>query len=767
MRSLKVGFLTLFVVFGVVPSALAGLPYPGAATPKGIDRGALTAHAGATPISVTLALSLPQLKEAESLLVSLHTPGSPQYHQFLTADDFVARFAPTEADVAQVVAGLAQYGLSAERTTATTLKVTGLPADMERAFAVSLHTYEVPAQGKVMGYTFHAPLSHATIPPEISAKVAAVVGLDSRPALRPRKLVAPPMLPTPRLRIPPAAGNPPGQWTVTDFANYYDVTPLYKKGVSGKGRTIGIVTLASFTPSDAFTYWTAVGLKVNPNRLTIVNVDGGPGAPSDASGSDETTLDVEQSGGIAPSANIILYQAPNTNQGSVDMFATAIDANLADSISTSWGFWEWEQNLENSPVTDPATGKTVGVTQATHELLVRAAIQGQTVFAASGDGGAYDINHDLGCPGPFSSTDPFSCSLTLTVDYRLRHDAVIGRHHEHHYVRHLRAARTHPRERFMARRVHKNHASIVHHHFVRADMLRNAASFAARYVRLANRIEQARLAVVHVAHHRHNRRPRLQTFLGLFLRNFQHHLFFKRDHAHDSAERFRKRSRRRHIQRLVDAGENAPIEQRLQKILRAHIELFREFPNRDAFRNRYFARSTRFRRRNNSRRRPAIPCSWTLASRVQLALTLLLPLVHDGPLPLGRFTRIKWLAWLRLRRHFVRRQRRQHARTSRRTRTRTSASGHRSTPLLKRSIRRRTPGSTRSTGPWSVLSSLSAWLHRAHRLAGTWSSAGALPASGRRSRHWSAIARGQRTRRHAGRAPGAPGAAAAGRTEEG
>jgi kumamolisin len=417
VRSLKVGFLTLFVVFGVVPSALAGLPYPGAATPKGIDHGALTAHAGATPISVTLALSLPQLKEAESLLVSLHTPGSPQYHQFLTADDFVARFAPTEADVAQVVAGLAHYGLSAERTTATTLKVTGLPADMERAFAVSLHTYEVPAQGKVMGYTFHAPLSHATIPPEISAKVAAVVGLDSRPALRPRNLVAPPMLPTPRLRIPPAAGNPPGQWTVTDFANYYDVTPLYKKGVSGKGRTIGIVTLASFTPSDAFTYWAAVGLKVNPNRLTIVNVDGGPGAPSDASGSDETTLDVEQSGGIAPSANIILYQAPNTNQGSVDMFATAIDANLADSISTSWGFWEWEQNLENSPVTDPATGKTVGVTQATHELLVRAAIQGQTVFAASGDGGAYDINHDLGCPGPFSSTDPFSCSLTLTVDY--------------------------------------------------------------------------------------------------------------------------------------------------------------------------------------------------------------------------------------------------------------------------------------------------------------------------------------------------------------
>jgi kumamolisin len=421
---LKIGFLTLFGVLAMVPSAMAqsavgltALPYPDAATPKGIDHGAFTAQSGTTPISVTLALRLPQLKEAESLLVALHTPGNSQYHQFLTADEFVARFAPTDADVANVVAGLARYGLSAERTTATTLKVTGLPADVERAFAVSLHSYEVPAQGNVRSYTFHAPLGRATIPAEISASVAAVVGLDSRPSLRPRYRGAVPMLPSPRINVPPAAGNPFEFLTVTDFANHYDVQPLYSKGVSGKGRTIGIMTLASFTPSDAFAYWSAVGLSVKPNRIQIVNVDGGPGAPSDDSGSLETTLDVEQSGGIAPGAKIIVYQAPNTNQGSVDMFAAAIDANSADSISTSWGFWEWEQNLENSPVTDPTTGQTVGITQATHELLVRAALQGQTVFAASGDGGAYDINNDLGCLGPFSSTQPFSCSLTLTVDY--------------------------------------------------------------------------------------------------------------------------------------------------------------------------------------------------------------------------------------------------------------------------------------------------------------------------------------------------------------
>jgi len=177
---------------------------------------------------------------------------------------------------------------------------------------------------------------------------------------------------------------------------------------------VGIITFASFTPSDAFTYWKALGLNVAANRISIVNVDGGPGAPSDASGSDETTLDVEQSGGIAPGAKIIVYQAPNTNQAFVDAFASAIDVNSADSLSVSWGSWEWLNNLENGgPVTNPATGRTTSILQATHELLLRAAIQGQSVFAAAGDGGAYDATDTFGC---FPSTTP-SCSEPLSVDY--------------------------------------------------------------------------------------------------------------------------------------------------------------------------------------------------------------------------------------------------------------------------------------------------------------------------------------------------------------
>jgi kumamolisin len=424
MRNSRTGFLisllaivSLSTALAETP-ALAAVPYPSASTPKAVDRGALAVLSKATPISVTIALRLPALGDAETLLKAINTPGDARFHQFLTADEFVARFAPSSAEVASVIAGMAKYGLTAEPTSATTLKVTGLPANLERAFGVTLHSYDVAAHGNAAGYSFHAPLSHPTIPAEVAASVAAVVGLDSRPSFRPMSKAAPSSVVKARAAVPNAAtGDPAGSLTVIDFANMYDVEPLYKRGVSGAGRTIGIMTFASFTPSDAFAYWSALGLSVNPHRIRIVDVDGGPGEPSDVSGSLETTLDVEQSGGIAPGADVIVYQAPNTSQGLVDLIAAAVDANSAQSVSISWGDWEWFYNLENAPVSDPTSGQTISVLRATHELLVRAAIQGQTIFTSSADSGAYEANGDLGCYGPYSASVPTSCSRTLSVDY--------------------------------------------------------------------------------------------------------------------------------------------------------------------------------------------------------------------------------------------------------------------------------------------------------------------------------------------------------------
>lgn len=417
----KSGFVTSFLVLGLFTGAMAqtthkALPYPSKETPKAIDRGTLAAESGTIPLSVTIVLNLRDQNEAENLLIALHTPGNPQFHRFLTAEQFAARFAPADADVAKVTAALSRYGLTVARTTATTLTAAGLPSDMEHVFSVSLHSYEVAAHENVPGYTFHAPLTRATIPADISGLVTAVVGLDNRPSLHPMNRFLSPKLKIAKSVAQTTTPDEPGFWTVTDFADYYDVQPLYKRGVTGSGRTIGIVTFASFTPSDAFAYWSAIGLSVSPNRIKVVNVDGGAGPISDVTGSDETTLDVEQSGGIAPGAKIIVYEAPGTAQGSLDNFAAAIDSNLAETISVSWGDWEECANRGIGDYPTACLPPDPAYVEATHELFVRAAIQGQTLFASAGDDGAYDNNFD--CP-----TDAV-CNNTLSVDYPANDPAI-------------------------------------------------------------------------------------------------------------------------------------------------------------------------------------------------------------------------------------------------------------------------------------------------------------------------------------------------------
>lgn len=91
-----------------------------AATPQAIDLGPLDTLKRKTPISVTIALALPAASEVEKLQQAIYTPGAPEFHHFLTADQFAARFAPKDADVAKVVAAIAKYNLVAEKTTATT-----------------------------------------------------------------------------------------------------------------------------------------------------------------------------------------------------------------------------------------------------------------------------------------------------------------------------------------------------------------------------------------------------------------------------------------------------------------------------------------------------------------------------------------------------------------------------------------------------------------------------------------------------------------------
>jgi len=172
----------------VVTASWAGSPYPRQAMPAPRDTGALTAKIGATPIGVTLSLKLRNEQGAERLLEAISDSSSPKFRQFLTPQQFKTAFGASDQDVAIVAAQLAVYGLTAERTGASSLRVTGTAANMERAFQASMRQYNVPATGRSGAFHFQAPTAAPKIPAAVSDVVDGVIGLGTRPKFLPHNM---------------------------------------------------------------------------------------------------------------------------------------------------------------------------------------------------------------------------------------------------------------------------------------------------------------------------------------------------------------------------------------------------------------------------------------------------------------------------------------------------------------------------------------------------------------------------------------------------
>jgi len=419
-KSLAVSLGLLF--FGGATSvAMAG-----SATPA--DMGPSDTNQKAT---VTLVLGLRNQAALESFIYGTVTQGSPSFHRFLTTAQFADRFGASANDIAQVQAFVKQQGLTQVELLPNhlALKVSGTVGQFNKAFQTSIHDYR-----NADGTTFHRPNATPKLPAGLSSTLIVASGLSTEARYRSHRVSA--LLPTtpagaamsPMAKAATAAapaapactGNPtatctPGAFTVGDVANRYNINPLYKAGVNGKGSTIGIATLANFVPADAYAYWTAIGLPVKPNRITQVHVDGG-GPLGGPQGSGETSLDVEQSGGLAPWADIIVYDAPNTDAGFFDVFNQAVSENKVDSLSVSWGSPE----ILYFPQTEGGVDFTDEL-RAFHQVFLEAAAQGISMFATSGDSGAYDTVRGLGgslsdpVPPPLTADAPGSDPFITTA----------------------------------------------------------------------------------------------------------------------------------------------------------------------------------------------------------------------------------------------------------------------------------------------------------------------------------------------------------------
>jgi Pro-kumamolisin, activation domain/Putative Ig domain len=369
--------------------------------------------AASTQIAATVTLAPRDPAALATYASAVSTPGSSDYHQYLTVAEFRQRFAPTAARINALRATLTAQGLSPGPTSANGLSIPlqASAGTVAQAFSVSFQRVRLRS-----GRTAYSNLQAPSFSASVAATVQGVVGLNTLAQVQPLGLakgpsrrshasaglgLGPNMTLTPDLAsdsLDPhvvtggpqpcttAVNDAPSNsaYTADQLASAYQFTSLYGAGDLGAGQTIALFELERNLTSDISSYKSCYGITTTVN---YVPVDGG--ATGSAQGSGEAALDIEDVIGLAPRATVDVYQAPNSGTGVLDEYTAIVDSD-ATVVSTSWGACEAD------------TGS--GFEESEETLFEEAATQGQSVFAAAGDSGSEDCN---------SSTNP---NTALAVD---------------------------------------------------------------------------------------------------------------------------------------------------------------------------------------------------------------------------------------------------------------------------------------------------------------------------------------------------------------
>ena len=411
--------LAITAFTGMLASAGAATPAPGASlgyvalansVPPTTDN--VTGSYSSSKMQIEVAVAPRDEAGLNTMLAALYDKNSPSYHHWLTSGQFDARYGPTPAARAAVAKFLSSSGLSVVPSGSPYLvRATGSSAQIQRTFHTQLNTFKDP-----QGTKYFANSTPVYLPSSLAGSALGVVGLTNtvrnaahskhfrNTMRRPAKASATTSCET---------GYPTTQQLFalvdngTNFASGYGAGPgcsgltpsqdnsLYgapNLGARGKGKGVDIAVfeLSAYLHSDIAT-WTHqfYGPGYNP-PLVDVNVDGGPLNPdcpvgdtcppdfNGYAGDIEVVADIEMQLAIAPDVkNLIVYNAPNdfTGQTELDEWSAIAKANVANSVSSSWAVCE--------------NDATAGYVQAENTIFRQMAAQGQSVFGAEGDTGAF------------------------------------------------------------------------------------------------------------------------------------------------------------------------------------------------------------------------------------------------------------------------------------------------------------------------------------------------------------------------------------------
>jgi subtilase family serine protease len=356
-------FLVLMLVAGAFRTPTS-FPVRGHIHPlaqRRFDRGRVNGLFQLNYVTMMFKPTADQQAALNSLLEQQQDPSSPNYHQWLTPEEFADRFGLSTAEFDKVTNWLQEQGFTIDDRAPSRnwIAFTGSARQMERAFNVQIHEYVVN------GKTHYASATEPIVP---AAFADRILGFRSLHNFRPK----------PRLVNAKFTSNITGNHFIApdDWATIYDVQGLYTIGITGAGQKIAIMGVSDIELGDIHSFRNASGLPANDPQVVLVPGTTDPGVVT--GDVDEASLDVEWAGAIAKNATVIFVVSPTDPFNSLQY---AVAQNLAPVMSVSYGQCEpnWTSADQSSLVAMTQQGNAQGI----------------TIVVAAGDSGAADCDFNL------------------------------------------------------------------------------------------------------------------------------------------------------------------------------------------------------------------------------------------------------------------------------------------------------------------------------------------------------------------------------------
>jgi subtilase family serine protease len=311
-------------------------------------------------LTLVLQPSASEQAELDQLLASQQDPSSPNYHHWLTPEQYADRFGASQDDLSKIVSwlqdrGLTVLGIGRGRNA---VEFRGTAEQVGAALGTEIHRYRVD------GALHFANASEPSLPAAFQGVVSGIHGLNDFRLRSPRRSGGNP--------VQPNYNSSRGSHYLApdDVATIYNIKPLYNTGIDATGQTIVVAGQTQIHLSDIQQYRTYFNLPANDPKVTLVPNTRDPGIRTNDM--EEADLDLELAGAVARNATIVYVYSADV----MDAVQYAIDQNLGQVLSLSYGMCE-----AGTPAADA---------QTLQSWAKQGNAQGITWFTASGDSGGAD-----------------------------------------------------------------------------------------------------------------------------------------------------------------------------------------------------------------------------------------------------------------------------------------------------------------------------------------------------------------------------------------